>query len=714
MEIQILADYWFWYALLAIAAAGLGLFSYRTSYPPIKTAWRVFLAVLRTLAIIILGTILLEPLINMFSTSTIQPKLAVLFDNSKSMDMPLENKTRLDIAGASTDSILNQLDLPYDLYVFSSDLNITNALPDRIDSTGDATSISRAFQKFFAQSDLEQYGAILLVTDGNQNLGQDPIDQALKLNMPISTFTVGNNIEEINLTVESIDFPPVAYAGDNFTVNVEISAKGIINKRSKIDLKYGNKIIVSKSFDVPEDGRRMNIALEGQISEPGNVELSISASSFADETNHSDNSRTILMRILKAKVKVLLGTSSLNWDFKFINQSLGKFDEFEIDAIYPKGAGRFSGPGPPSGLDGLKKYDVLILVDCGPGALRITPSDLKRYVGSGGSLIYVPGSDFNSDYQSFGDLLPFEFKNPGYYESEYFISTSTLKRQHSIVLLDENPDVSDNIWRSMPPVSFIITGVYPFGEILLEVISPQIKNAPQPFLVVNEYEQGKVAAFAGFTMWQSQFSSSNDDDLKAAFPDFWRNLIRWASLNDEGSNFKVINNHDVYRLGEPVNLTGYLSDESNKPKNGALISISIFEKDKTVEIKDAILSQIDLGVYQGEITGLPAGEYIFKAMATSFDDTLGRTDGAFIIEKYSLEMSSSSPDYNLTSRIAAATGGTAYNIDNIAGFNSDFSLEKYTKESVIRIRPFGTMLFLIILITAFCVEWGVRKKFRLP
>jgi hypothetical protein len=232
--------------------------------------------------------------------------------------------------------------------------------------------------------------------------------------------------------------------------------------------------------------------------------------------------------------------------------------------------------------------------------------------------------------------------------------------------------------------------------------------------VVNEYEQGKVASFAGFALWQSQFGSSKDDDLKSAFPDFWRNLVRWASLSDEGGKFKIINDHDVYRLGEPVNLTGFLSDEANNPKNGALISVSIFEKDKSEQIKDAILSQIDLGVYQGEITGLQAGEYIYKAIATSFDDTLGQTDGAFIIEKYSLEMSSSSPDYNLTNRIATATGGKAYNLDDISEFGQNLSLEKYTKENIIRIRPFGTMLFLIILITAFCVEWGVRKKFRLP
>jgi hypothetical protein len=483
MEIQILADYWFWYALLAIAAAGLGLFSYRTSYPPIKTVWRAFLAVIRTIAIIILGIILLEPLINMFSTSTVQPKLAVLFDNSKSMEISLGDKTRLGIARASTDSLLNQLKLPFDTYLFSSDLKNIEALPDKVDSLGDATSISRALQSFFTQSDLEQYGAMLMVTDGNQNLGQDPIDQALKLNMPISTFTVGNKIKEINLTIENIDFPPVAYAGDNFTINVEI--------RSKIDLKLGNNIIVSKTFDIPEDGRIINVPLEGQITEPGNIELSISAPAFTDETNLSDNNRTFLMRILKSKVKILLGTASLNWDFKFIKQSLDKFDEFEIDAIYPEGAGRYSKPGPPNGLDGFKKYDVVILVNCGPRALRVTPSDLKQYVSNGGSLVYLPGSDFISDYQSYGDLLPFEFKNPGFYESEYFISTSTLKRQHSVVLLDENPDISDNLWRSMPPVSFIITGAYPSGELLLEVTSSQIRNAPQPFWWSMNMNRGK-------------------------------------------------------------------------------------------------------------------------------------------------------------------------------------------------------------------------------
>ena len=714
MEFQILTDHWFWYVFLTIAAVGIGLFSYRISYPPVSKIWKAFLAIIRTLAIIILGIILLEPIINMFSTSTVQPKLAVLFDNSKSMETQLNDKSRLAIARSSVDSVLDKIIIPYDIFTFSSDINKISELPSVVDSVGDATSLSYAFQKFFAANDFDKYGAILLVSDGNQNLGHDPINDALKLNLPVSTYTVGEKIDELNLTIENIEFPPIAYAGDNFTINVEVKAKGIVNQRSRIELKNGGKLVAGKSFDIPEDGRIINVSLEGKIPEAGNVELTVSTPTLQEETNFFDNKRTILMRILKSKIKILLGTSELNWDYKFIKQSLESFDEFEIDAIFPEGNGRFSKPGTPNGLSGLKLYDLIILVNCGPRSLRISPDILKQYVASGGSLVYVPGFDFVTDYKSYDDLLPIEFKNPGLFESEYFLSTATLKRQHSVVMLDDNPDISDKIWESLPPISYIITGAYPFGEVLLEATSAQIRNAPQPFLVINQYEQGKVATFAGFAIWQSQFGISNDEKSRSAFPDFWRNLVRWASLNEDSGNFRILKDSDVYSLGEPVSLTGYLSDEANNPKNGALITVSVFEKDNENEIKDVILSQTDIGIYKGEITGLPSGDYTYKAYATSFEDTLGQTDGSFIIEKYSLEMSSSAPDYDLTNRIAASTGGMAYNDEDFSDFGNDLSLEEYSKEKIIRIRPFGTMLFLIILITAFCVEWGIRKKLRLP
>ena len=120
------------------------------------------------------------------------------------------------------------------------------------------------------------------------------------------------------------------------------------------------------------------------------------------------------------------------------------------------------------------------------------------------------------------------------------------------------------------------------------------------------------------------------------------------------------------------------------------------------------------GIYNGRLESVAPGKYRFEAVALSYGDTLGRTSGEFTIEEYSLEMTSSSPDYNLTGRIAEVTGGKAYTRENFSGFAENLVLEPHVETRLSLIRPFGTTSILIIILAGLCIEWGLRKRFRLP
>ena len=108
------------------------------------------------------------------------------------------------------------------------------------------------------------------------------------------------------------------------------------------------------------------------------------------------------------------------------------------------------------------------------------------------------------------------------------------------------------------------------------------------------------------------------------------------------------------------------------------------------------------------------GRYEFDATALLYGDTVGVYSGEFTVESFSLEMASSAPDYKLTQRIAEITGGAAYNIDNINDFSENLTLDPYIETELSQIRLFGMPALLVIILILLCVEWGLRKKFRLP
>jgi hypothetical protein len=77
-------------------------------------------------------------------------------------------------------------------------------------------------------------------------------------------------------------------------------------------------------------------------------------------------------------------------------------------------------------------------------------------------------------------------------------------------------------------------------------------------------------------------------------------------------------------------------------------------------------------------------------------------------------MASSAPDYKLTQTIAEVTGGMAYKIADIDSFSERLELNPYFETELSRIKFFGTPAIIAIILVLLCVEWGLRKRFRLP
>jgi len=714
MEILVLSKYWYWYLLLTATGLAVGIYSYRSSYPPLNKTWRVLLSTLRGIATVILGLLLIEPLITDISEHTVRSRLAVLIDDTSSMGIKNDGESRIERSDSLAAGILRQIKQPYDLYTFSKGEIKSDEFPGVDDLRGDATSISGALNNLASSRDFHEYGAMLLVTDGHHNLGRDPVDEASKLDIPVYTLTVGQETAERNVSISNLDFPAVAFSEAKFKVEAELSARGLENGKSRVIVKEGDKTVGSKMIDLPSEGRAVKVDFEIEAPEPGNVEYHVSTPVLEGETKTADNERIIIVRVLKSKINILLGASALNWEFKFIKQALNRSEEMNVDAVYPEAPGRFSSPGVPGNLDGLNRYDVIIFDDCSPNDLRISLSDLKSFVAAGKSIIYVAGINFKTNINRFGDLLPLEAGNVSLLENEFFYNPVHNYRQHAALVLDDNPDESVRLWNSLPPFTDMVTGIKPTGETILEGRTGGGQTAVYPLLTVGESGGGRVAAITGFPLWKSYFGSADLEGLSGVIPTFWENLVRWCSSSEVDENFKILTDQKVYRLGEPIQFTGYLNDESNAPRNGALITLSVSPEDNQVEFRDATLTQIDNGIYRGELESPGAGKYKYSATALSYGDTLGRYSGEFVVESFSLEMASGAPDYNLTKRIAEVSGGRAYDAGDIGEFPDDLKLSPYVETELSQIRLFGLPYILAFILVLLCVEWGLRKRFKLP
>jgi hypothetical protein len=726
MDIQIISSHYFWYILLTIIGVVVGVISYRQSFPPLRRFQRIILSILRSAMIVLLGVFLIEPLLNIYTTKVVTPQLAVIVDLSRSMSVEDGGVTRIERVNALLNSQLPVIGHRYKVFGFSTSLSEASGIPSASDISGDATSIANALTEFGKRSDIDNFGALLIATDGRQNLGEDPVEIASRLNMPVFTLTVGESVDEKNLAIDDIYCPAIAYSGADFKVEAELSASGLGTGKSRLTLKMGSTGVADRIFELPEQGRNVKVSFDVRAPEPGNYEYQLTTPIFEGEAKEVDNERLFAVRVLKNKLKILLISSGLDWELKFTKQMLSIFEEFDVDAVFPETGGRYSNPGTPQGLDGLNKYDVIVVVNSSPAEILVAAADLKKYISEGGSLIYMAGFDAANDIRLFEGILPVKALNARIDNAEYFFEPSPTRKQHAAILMDEDPDLSARTWHAMPPFSSLLVNFEPAGDVLIEagvssrdsvIVRKEAGDGQSmilPVLTVGVSGRGHVAAITGFPLWRCFFGSVGNSRQARAMPEFWRNLVKWAAATDEMENFKIITDRKVYRLGEPVRLTGYLYDESNRPKNGALVTLTINAEDDPTDIKDVVLPQIDNGIYSDEARSLPPGRYEFRGSAAAYDDTLGKAAGKFTIEDFSLEMASNAPDYNLTRRLADGTNGRPFTAQDFGQFTQGLRLEAYSRENQATIRPFGVPWLLGIIIVGLCLEWSLRKRFRLP
>ena len=165
---------------------------------------RYLLIVLRGLALILLILVLCQPVLKLTRRSTLQPAVAVLVDNSLSMSLTdgagnREQLLRSMISGRTLSEFSSTAHV--ELFTFSPSLRGVNKDSLRLDGT--STDIASALRSLKNKS-LPQLKAVLLLSDGNYNTGENPLDEAEKISTPIFCAGIGDSLEQKDIVVQKL------------------------------------------------------------------------------------------------------------------------------------------------------------------------------------------------------------------------------------------------------------------------------------------------------------------------------------------------------------------------------------------------------------------------------------------------------------------------------------------------------------------------------
>ena len=171
----------------------------------------------------------------------------------------------------------------------------------------------------------------IIITDGQANLGSEIPTQNLGISSPIHIIGVGDETPLVDISIHSIDAPPVIIKGENADIDVIIASHGTVNERLNVTIYSGKKLVGSKVVTVSGDGSLDRVRFRINPNQTGEIKYRVQVNVLSDEININNNKQVVPIQVLKNEYAVALITGAPNFNTQIIKQILSENPEYRID-----------------------------------------------------------------------------------------------------------------------------------------------------------------------------------------------------------------------------------------------------------------------------------------------------------------------------------------------------------------------------------------------
>lgn len=695
----------------AIAAVALSIFAYRHTVPPIPTTKRYFLVVLRSLSLFLLLFLLLEPILRLVRRESKPPTVALLIDDSKSMSLTDKTGNRAEatrslVKGSWLDRVSHLGRTKF--YHFGEGLSDLDS-PDSLTFRGGSTDISAALKKLHERSEEENIQAVVLVTDGNYNVGENPLYEVARLGMPIFTVGMGDSAEQKDLLITKAITNEITYAESRVPMDVTVKSSGFNGERVEVSLSEGGKTLVQQFLTLKEGTWEYPAKFFFEPKEDGVKRYTVSVSKLEGELTGANNSKSVFVKVLKSKMKVLLVAGPPSSDVAFIRRALVEDKNVELKVVIEKNSTEFyEGDFSASTLS---NAECIVLVgfplpDSRDDLLRALQAEVQQR----GKPLFVLLSR-NVDPRKLGAfdaVLPFTAGLERSDELSLFLHVPERQRTHPVMKLSS----ASNLWDVLPPIykSGTTFRSKPEAEVLAFVRLQDV-TLNEPLLISRNLAGAKSIAFLGYGVWRWKLLAQVADPSSDVLQAFISNSIRWLTTREEAKQVKITPAKEIYTGGEPVEFVAQVYDKTYQPVEAAEVKVGVKKDGETLE---TILTPLGNGRYEGKFDGLGEGDYEFSGAATSAGERLGEERGKFSVGAQEVEFQETRMNKSLLEQIAYQSGGKYFDPQNISQLADE--LPRST-----RLRPkelthasefelWSLPIILTLIVVLFGVEWFIRKQ----
>lgn len=696
----------------ALLAVLISLASYHVTVPPISRRLAVTLTILRSTGLFLLFLLIGEPLLSFIDRTQERPGIAVLLDNSKSMtinDNAGDRKATL-LQALRSDGIQALASIGSPSYIlFDSHSRVLQSFAeDSLNFSGDATDLAAAFRTVQTLAATRNIRSIVLLSDGNSNLGSSPLFESEELDIPLFTIGIGDSTEQRDMLIRKVVTNSVSYIGNRVPVHVTFKSSGYGARRVEVTVRDAERIHDRRFLELQEGTREYPLTLFVTPSQEGVQKFTVQVSKLPEELTDRNNSSGFFMKVLKSKMKVLLIAGAPNPDVSFVRNAFESDKNVELTTRVERFGGQFyEGPLTPALLQGT---DCIVLIGY-PGSA--SPPDVVHQVENAANLgkgvFFIPSRTIDgSKLLTFQSVLPFTLLSFSRGEEQVFFHVPEAQRNNTIVKQVGAAGTAAR-WEKLPPLFKLQAAIRSKPE--SEIIAfTRIQNTvtSEPLLLSRSVNRRKSLALLGYGLWRWKISAESDERF---FEEFLGNAVRWLTTREDDRRVRVAPTKEVFSAQDPLEFTSQVYDDSFRGIDNAQVSVSV---SRGSERYDYILSPLGSGQYEGSFETLPEGDYTFQATVTAGGEKVGEDRGSFSVGGLNIEFQDTRLNKSLLEQLAARSGGVYYDPDDLKDLpHAIQSIPSFQPREVVRsseVELWNAQWSLAVLIAFFASEWYLRKR----
>lgn len=660
--------------LSILTAGGLSFFQY---FYKTKTNSKLnlFLSFLRFLSLLGIFLLLINPIISKKTLEIVKPPLAIVVDNSSSINYlngikPTQN---------SYQALIESQDLQekYEIQSFRFDSEFESA--NEFDFKGSQTNFETIAKNLKNTNRNKTYPTVL-ISDGNQTIGNDYVYSFDSTNK-VFPLIIGDTTKVLDLKINQINANKYAFLKNKFPVELFLNYSGTKNIQAELVISQG-KTVYSKesiSFSPNKNNQVVNVILPAD--RVGVQVFTASIRSKEKEKNLFNNTKYFAVDVINQRTNIAIVSNITHPDISALKRAIESNEQRKVSVLKP------------NELKSVADYAVLICYQ--PNTSFKNVFEQSKLAGVNKFIITGMHTDFNflNSQQS-----SFEFKM-SYQKEDYLAGFNT----------DFNLFSTENIgFENLPPLE------NPFGKITTKgtvsnLLSAKIRtiDTQAPLLSYIE-EQGKRTAFLfGENSWKWRLKSHVDNQSFEKYDLFIDKTIQFLASNDSKKSL-VVTHESFYNSGESIEFSAQYFNKNYEFDEKAHLTIQI-QNTETKQSKNYDLLK-STNSYKVNLDGLLAGKYSFTVKELNSKTTYSNK---FEILNFNIEKQFVNADVAKLKQLATETEGKVFypnQVDQLIDTLLKDQSYKTIQKSTINRSPIIEWYWLLVLIAIFLsTEWFVRK-----